>query len=263
MHPVLFEPFGFKITSFGVTLALAFFFAWMFTLRQARRTGWFAEDLIADLLIWLMVGGVLGARILYVIVHWDAAFSHDPIQVLNFRAGGLVSYGGLGGATFAGWWFTRRRKIDFLQLADMCIPGAMLGQAIGRIGCFLVADDYGKPAPPDLPWAVRFPDLEDSLLPANLRNVPLHPTQIYLLLKAAIVFFILWWLLRHRRFKGQVFCAALVLYPIARSIVEVWRGDAVERGVYLGVSTAQWLSIPIVLVGIALYLRLARRPAIS
>jgi phosphatidylglycerol---prolipoprotein diacylglyceryl transferase len=261
MHPIAFEPFGFTITSFGVMLALAFLAGWIYTGKEARRTGWFSEDLVGDLLFWLMVGGVVGARLLYVIVHWEQ-FRPDATEILNFRAGGMVSFGGFLGAFFAGWIFTRKHKVDFVQLADLCLPGALLGQAVGRIGCFLVADDYGRPAP-DLPWAVRFPDVEGSMLPHALRGQPLHPTQLYLLLKAFLCFLVLRWLLRNRQFRGQVLAAAMIVYPLGRSIVEIWRYDAVERGVYAGLSTAQWISIPLFIGGIALWFRFKNRPAVS
>lgn len=261
MHPIAFEPFGFTITSFGVMLALAFLGGWIYTGKMARKFGWFTEEVVGDLLFWLMVGGVVGARLLYVIVHWET-FRADASQILNFRAGGLVSYGGFVGAFLAGWIFTRRRKIDFVQLADLCLPGALLGQAIGRIGCFLVADDYGRPAP-DLPWAVRFPDVEGSMLPHILRNQPLHPTQLYLCLKAFLCFLILRHLLNHRAFRGQVLAAAMIVYPVGRSIVEIWRYDSVERGVFAGLSTAQWLSIPMVILGVVLWFRFRSQRATS
>lgn len=252
MYPILGEPFGFPIRAFGVMVALAFTLALWFTSREARRTKLVHPDVIGDLLLWVMAGGILGARALYVIVHWDKDFAAHPLQVLAIWKGGLVSYGGFIGAFLMGYWFCRRRKIPFLELADLCMPGTMLGQATGRIGCLLVGDDYGKVAP-DLPWAIRFPDNPDSLLPAELRGQPLHPTQIYMMLKAALIFAILAWLARRRQFTGQILFTALMLYPLLRSIVEIFRGDAVERGIYGSLSTAQWISIPTFLVGVIGY----------
>ena len=140
------------------------------------------------------------------------------------------------------------------------MPAVLLGQAIGRIGCFLVGDDYGKIAP-DLPWAVRFPDIEESLLPLHLRGEPLHPTQLYLLLQSFLIFLILSWVARRRKFRGQVLYLSMILYPIGRSICEIYRADDVERGVYFGLSTAQWFSIPIFVIGLVLFIRASRRPA--
>lgn len=262
MHPIAFDLYGFKITSFGLMLALAFLFGWMYTLRQTRRTQWFKEEDISDLLVWLMIGGVVGARVLYVIVHWSDTFAKAPLQALNFRAGGMVSYGGFIGAFLAGYIFTRRHKLDFFQLADLCLPGALLGQSIGRIGCFLVGDDYGRPAP-GLPWAVTFPKDPDSMLPRDLQGQELHPTQLYMCFKAFVCFLILRYFLLHRSFKGQVFAAALITYPLFRAIVEIYRYDSVERGVYFGLSTAQWLAIPAILFGITFWVRNSGRAATS
>ncbi|MFG0316167.1 MAG: prolipoprotein diacylglyceryl transferase [Planctomycetota bacterium JB042] len=258
MYPILGEPFGFKIRSFGVMVALAFVVALWVASRHARRTKQVDPEAIGDLLMWVMVGGILGARVLYCIVHWKDQFAHQPLEVLKIWKGGLVYYGGFLGAFVAGWFFTKKRKIDFVTLGDICMPAVFLGQAVGRIGCFLVGDDYGKPAP-DLPWAVTFPDIPESLLPQALRGIPLHPTQLYMLLQAFVIFLILAFVARRQSFRGQVFYLALILYPIGRSICEVFRGDNVERGIYHGLSTSQWISIPLFLVGIVGFTIAARR----
>lgn len=258
MYPILGEPFGIPIRSFGVMVALAFLAALIVATREARRSKLVAPEKIGDLLIWIMAGGILGARVLYVIVHWKKDFSHDPMLVFQIWKGGLVYYGGFLGAFVAGFLFTKRHHIDFITLGDICLPAAMLGQAIGRVGCFLVGDDYGRVAP-DLPWAVTFPDIKESLLPEPLRGQPLHPTQLYMLLQAFLIFVILSIVARHRRFRGQVFFLALILYPIGRSICEMYRGDFVERGMYFGVSTSQWISIPILIVGLVGFTRAYRR----
>lgn len=259
MYPILGEPFGIPIRSFGVMVALAFTAALLLATRAARRTGRVDPDAIGDLLVWVMVGGILGARVLYVIVHWPDQFAGRPLwEALAIWKGGLVSYGGFLGAFVAGWIFTRRRRIDLVTLGDVCMPAVLLGQSIGRIGCLLVGDDYGRPAP-DLPWAITFPDDPDSLLPPDLRGVPLHPTQIYMMLMAFTVFLILYVVQRRQRYRGQVFFLALVLYPIGRSICEVFRGDDLERGIYFGISTSQWISIPVCLIGLAGLIRSYRR----
>ncbi len=257
MYPILGEPFGIPIRAFGVMVALAFLAAYWWSSREARRTGKIDPEAIGDLLMWVMIGGILGARILYVIVQWKE-FADEPLLALQIWKGGLVSYGGFVGAFLSGWIFTRRRKIDYVTLGDVCMPGVLLGQAIGRIGCLLVGDDFGKRAE-GLPWAIRFPtDQPDSLLPVHLRGEPLHPTQIYMMLQAFTIFLILSWVARHQRFRGQVFYLALILYPIGRSICEIYRGDDDARGIYSGLSTAQWISIPVFLIGLTGFILAAR-----
>ena len=117
MYPILGEPFGIPIRSFGAMVALAFMMGLWAASREAKRTGRMSPEVISDLLMWLMVGGILGARVLYVIVHWKDQFAHDPMQAIFVWKGGLVYYGGLLGAIFAAWLFTRRRKINFVDLA--------------------------------------------------------------------------------------------------------------------------------------------------
>lgn len=258
MYPILGEPFGIPIRSFGVMVALAFVMGLWAATREARRTGRMSPEVISDLLMWLMVGGILGARVLYVIVHWKDQFAHDPMQAIFVWKGGLVYYGGLLGAIFAAWLFTRRRKVNFVDLADVCMPAVMLGQAIGRVGCLLVGDDYGRVAE-GLPWAITFPDIPESLLPTALRGQPLHPTQIYMMTQAFIIFLILTWVARRATFRGQVFFLGLMLYPIGRSICEIYRGDAIERGIYFGLSTSQWISIPLFIIGAIGFVRSYRR----
>lgn len=258
MYPILGEPFGIPIRSFGVMVALAFLIALIVASREARRTKLVNPEVIGDLLLWIMVGSILGARVLYVIVHWKKDFSHDPVLVFQIWKGGLVYYGGFLGAFVSGWLFTRKRKIDIVVLGDICMPAVMLAQAIGRVGCLLVGDDYGQVAP-DLPWAVTFPDIPESLLPQHLRGQPLHPTQLYMLLQAFTIFVILSIVARKKAFRGQVLFLALMLYPIGRSICEVYRGDFIERGMYFGISTSQWISLPIFVVGLIGFIRAWRR----
>lgn len=260
MYPILGEPFGIPIRSFGVMVALGFLVALWVAQWRARRLGSVSPETLADLLLWVMVGGILGARVLYVVVHWSDQFAQRPIEVLYVWKGGLVSYGGFAGAFVAGAIFARRRGLDLVALGDVCMPAVFLGQAIGRIGCFLVGDDYGKPAP-GLPWAVRFPDDPNSLLPPQLRGQPLHPTQLYMMATNLLLFVLLGLLLDRPRFRGQIFWLSLILYPIGRSICEVFRADSVERGVYFGLSTAQWISIPVFVIGVVGYLRARRRAA--
>jgi len=181
--------------------------------------------------------------------------------------GGIVYYGGFIGAFVGGWLFSRKNKVPFITLADISIPGAMLGQAVGRIGCLLVGDDYGKKTTEDLAWAIKFPTSTEpgdlfgieippnshSLLPVEMQGEWLHPAQLYMMLQAAVIFVILVWVARRKPWiEGQVLFLGLTLYPIGRSICEVFRGDHVERGVSAsGISTSQGISIPIFIIGVA------------
>jgi phosphatidylglycerol:prolipoprotein diacylglycerol transferase len=251
MHPVLVEFLGLKIGSFGVLVALGYLAGLFCTLRLAKGRG-VDPGLVNDLLLWVVVGGVLGARLLYVLVH-PSEFRASPLDVLAIWKGGLVFYGGFAGAFLLGALFLRRRKASFLDVADVCMPGAFLGLSIGRWGCFLVGDDHGRVT--GVPWAVRFPDVPGSLLPRELIGQPLHPTQIYLSINALLIFLILLAVLRHRAFRGQVLWCALALYSAGRFFIEFYRGDDDARGIVGPLSTSQWIGIPLFILGVALLWR--------
>jgi phosphatidylglycerol:prolipoprotein diacylglycerol transferase len=264
MHPVLYEIWDFPLRTYGVMLALGFLAAFIFARLQAKRAD-IDPNIIPDLLIWIFAGGILGARLLYVVIHSEE-FS-NLMDILAIWKGGQVYYGGFAGAVIAGYIFARRRKLKVLDLADLAMPAAMLGQAIGRWGCFMAGCCYGKVADPDFPLGVAFPKIEKSLIPEQCQNADLahptcylHPSQLYMSANAVILWLVLWFLLRKRRHRGLVTGATLVLYATSRSILEYWRGDAAERVETLGLSTSQWVSVPVLLFGIYLLMTLRKRP---
>lgn len=264
MHPVLYD-FGFyKLHTYGLMLALAFLAALMFCRYESRRIG-IKPVLMSDLLLWALGGGILGARILYMVIHPD-----EYTGLLSFFAiwkGGLVYYGGFIGGVAGSYLFARRNKIPFIDLCDLVTPGLMLGQAIGRWGCFMAGCCYGKEAEPGFPLGVAFPENPDSLVPRALQNPDtahpehlLHPIQLYLSINGIVLWLVLWFILRKRRYRGTVLGFFLIFYAISRSVLENFRGDAAERGFYGPLSTSQWVSVPILLLGIALLLTLKKRP---
>ena len=172
MHPILVKLGSLPISSFGVMVTLGFLVGLYLARYLGRRHG-VDPDLLSDLFSWILVGAVLGARLLYVVVHHEE-FS-NPLDIVAIWKGGLVFYGGFFGAFASGILFLRLRRPNarFFEVADVCMPAGFLGLSIGRWGCFLVGDDYGRVT--DVPWAVRFPNVEGSLLPAELIGKPLHP----------------------------------------------------------------------------------------
>ena len=269
MHPVLFKVLGYEIHSFGFMVALGFLAGDFWMRLTARKLGE-DPDKIADISLLVLLSGIVGARLLYVLVHLDE-YSSKPLEVVMIWKGGLVLYGGLIASMIAGYFLVKARRLNFLNTADVCMPCVMLGLVIGRWGCLLVGDCYGRIAS-NLPWAIRFPGQEvpglpeklipvkeGCLIPPDLLNQPLHPTQIYMSLNALLIFIILVLVLRKRRFKGQGFFLCLILYSISRGIIELFRGDNVERG-YLGpLSTSQWIGIVVVVFALYQYItRMAR-----
>lgn len=182
MYPTLFRIGDFEITSFGVLVAVgALVGLWLFGRELAR--GGLPND-ATDAAVAGVVGGLVGAKVL-----WTIEFMGDqPVIDLLFSRGGLSWFGGLLGGVGTGLWMLRRKGIPIIPALAAATPGLAVGHAIGRIGCFLVGDDYGRPS--DLPWAVAFPEG----LPPTL--VPVHPTQLYEALALSVV---AWALIRWRR----------------------------------------------------------------
>ena len=257
MHPILFNFFGIAVSSFGMMVALGLLLGLVWTHLLARSRG-LDVQVIERLFPALLFGGVLGARLLYVGLN-QGAFAGQPWRALFFWEGGLVLLGGLFGASLLALIVLMRMRQPLLRLADILTPGAFLALAVGRIGSLLVADDFGRIVtdaqgrPADAFWTIRFPDLEGSLLPYPLLDLPLHPTQLYHAVAALCIFALTSLLLRWGRLlAGQVFCLALLLYAGTRYFIENYRGDDVARGFFGPYSTSQCLCVCLVPIALLL-----------
>jgi len=224
------------LTTFGLLVALGFVAGIAFATRLARRYGSDPErdpQRIPDLAWWILLGVLGGGRLAYVLVNLPYFLEH-PGEILAFWEGGLVMYGGLILAALLGLWKVRRYGMHPWQTADYGLTAGFLGQAIGRWGCLCVGDDYGRPT--SVPWAIRVPDPlpRGSLFPEYLAGLTIHPTQIYMSLKALSLCLLGLWLLRRRRFRGQVFCVLLGGYAVLRFLIESFRFDMEARkGIFL------------------------------
>lgn len=244
------------ITSFGVMMALAFLAAYQVSRLEFDRMGKDPE-LAADLLLGALIGGIVGAKLYYVFLNWDLTVQ-DPLGMLFSRAG-LVWYGGLIGGTIGVLLMIRRRGERILPVADGLAPAVALGYAIGRIGCFLVGDDYGRPT--DSWVGVAFPDGAPPSTAGNLRegfgvsipdSIPdatvleVHPTQLYEVGLSLLIFAVLW-RLRGERPVGRIFALWLVLAGLERFAVEFFR--AKDDRFFGALTLAQLFSIGLVGLG--------------
>jgi phosphatidylglycerol:prolipoprotein diacylglycerol transferase len=254
MHPRLFtlpvfELFGrsvgpLALPTYGILLVLGMLAGLWVVTRQARKAGLMPET-ITDMAVYAIIAGLIGAKVLLLVVEWPY-YSRNPRELLSLFQSGGVFYGGLLGAIPVAFWYARRHQLDGWKTADVLAPGVVVGQAVGRIGCFMAGCCYGKPA--DVPWAVTFRDLYANRNVGTPLDTPLHPTQIYESLACFLIFAFLLWMAPRKRFHGQVVLAYVVLYAVARFIVEMFRGDAV-RGFVLGgrLSTSQFIAVLMVL----------------
>ena len=226
MYPVLFRIGSFELTSFGAMVAVAALVGvWLFRRELGRAS--LPENAI-DAAVAGVIAGLVGAKLLWVAEH----LHEEPLAQLLFSRGGLSWFGGLIGGIGAGLGVILMRRLPVVPVLSAATPALAIGHAIGRIGCFLVGDDYGRPS--NLPWAVAFPK---GLPPTD---VPVHPTQLY---EALLLVPIAWLLFRWRRRRADdafVLGWYLVLTSVLRFLIEVIR---VNERVALGLTVAQWASI--------------------
>jgi phosphatidylglycerol:prolipoprotein diacylglycerol transferase len=261
MFPVLFKIGTFTVTTFGLMMFLAFISGAWIGGKQLRRYG-LPSEYMWDLLAWCAISGIVGAKVYYLLLHWSDLMA-DPVKMLLSR-GGLVWYGGLIGGVIAFGIQVRRKKLPIATMYDGAGPAIALAYAIGRIGCFLVGDDYGRyttswvgvvfpegSAPPSTAFELR--QAGDSIplsIPDNAL-VPVHPTQLYEVALALIILAILWQLGKRRHKTGQLFAAFLFLYSIERFFIEFVRAK-LDRYVF-GLSTSQIISIALFFGSAALW----------
>lgn len=246
MYPILFRVGDFTVTSYGVLLVLAFIGAGLVVASEWRRRGWDAGD-AQDIVLAAMIGGIGGSKLYWAIAQGDE-FLADPIGTI-FTRGGFTYWGGLIGGIVCVTLWLKWRGYPLRAAVDSCALAIPIGYMLGRTGCFLVGDDYGKPT--DLPWGIAFPEGSPPT------QVPVHPTQLYEI-GMTLPIFVLLWLQRDRGYPdGFLFFEFMVLAGIERFVVEFWR---VNAKVALGLTAAQWIGIGFVLVGAAGIVWVRRNP---
>lgn len=242
MFPVLFRIGSFELTSFGAMMAVAALVGvWIFR-RELRRSN--LPETAVDAAVAGILGGLAGAKLLWVSEH----LHEEPVTQLLFSRGGLSWFGGLVGGIGAGLAVMQARRLPIVSVLAAATPALAIGHAIGRIGCFLVGDDYGRPS--RLPWAVAFPR---GLPPTTAR---VHPTQLY---EAALLIPVAWMLFRWRRDGADdrfVLGCYLIITSVLRFLIEFIR---VNERVALGLTVAQLACLGLAIVGLWLVSTARRR----
>jgi len=208
-----------------------------------------------DLGIWIIVSALVGAKAMLLIVEHDK-FGWSWNELVNlFRSAG-VFYGGLIAAVGVALFYLWRHRMPVWTVTDVFAPGIALGHVIGRLGCLAAGCCYGVPT--SRPWGITFTDPFAALNVGTPLNIPLHPTQVY---EAGAELLILVWLLaterKGRPFPGRTFWGYMLLYAISRFIIEFYRGD--ERGMIMGVSTSQFISLILAPLSVIMLVRLSRK----
>lgn len=243
MHNDLITIGGFTIHGYGLMIALGFLSAIYISYIRAGKIN-LDKEKIYDFAICAILGGIFGAKMLYVLTN-IGAIKDNPDLLLNF-ADGFVVYGGILGGFICCAVYAYARGLKFFDYFDLIMPQVFIGQGFGRIGCFLAGCCYGEHY--SGPGAITF---TGSTLAPN--GVALFPTQIV----SSVFDFSMGLLLiyisnKHKKFDGQIAALYLIIYSVGRTIIEFFRGDT-ERGFILSLSTSQFISIFILLAGIILY----------
>ncbi len=238
MYPEIIEIWGYPIYTYGVLLAVALILALFVAARLAKRDGLPSERMY-DLGLWILIGGLLGSKLLLVLLDPNAKmFSWDFV-----RSGGVYYGGFLGGLAIAAILIPIY-KLNFWKVADAFAPAVALGQFFGRQGCFAAGCCWGKAT--ELPWGVHFSDKGHEMTGVPVYDattnaaIHLHPTQLYESFAMLAVFALLYYLHKHKKFDGQIIILYMVLYPLIRFTIEFFRDD--PRGDLFGITAATGLS---------------------
>lgn len=239
-NPVAFSIFGLDIMWYAILITSGIIIATAICCLRAPSHG-LTSDQILNFVIICIPAAIIGARAYYVLFNWDY-YAGDIVKILNIRGGGLAIHGGLlvglGVAALLCYFW----KVRPLNLMDLIVPSIALGQAIGRWGNYFNSEAHGGPT--DLPWAVM------------INGQGYHPTFLYESIWCFILFIILLYIDRHRKFEGQVFLLYGILYSLERFFVEALRTDSLMIGPF---KQAQVLSLCIIIVFVICYIILHKR----
>lgn len=240
----------FNIYWYGIIIALAFLVCLLLIMREAPKHGLKKDDMV-DMFIWIIILGLIGARLYYVAFSWDE-FASDPLKIFQTRYGGLAFYGGLIGGLLGVVITSKLKKIDLLYLVDFCAVYVPLGQAIGRWGNFVNQEAFGTNT--DLPWGMFSEQTYSYLNQFGQQYAPMspvHPTFLYESLANIVIFLILHKFRKKSEKNGQVVGLYLILYGLVRFLVEGLRTDSLYVG-NSGIRVSQALSLVFILLGLVL-----------
>ena len=270
MHPRLLSFDRFVVYSFGLLMVIAFLAALWWVMRTAPRKGLPAQR-VMSLSLWLIGGGLVGAKVFKAI---RLLLLGEGWSIALLEGAGDFYGGFLGAVVVALIYFRFHPELPAWRVADLYGPALALGQAIGRIGCLMAGDDYGKPT--NVAWSITFTDPEAASIGGAPLGVPLHPVQVYESLACFGLFGLLVWLSRRRGidgereldgargFDGEIILSYALGYAACRFVIEFFRGD-VDRGFVLGglLSTSQAIALVVIVASIILIATRSRRQRTS
>jgi phosphatidylglycerol:prolipoprotein diacylglycerol transferase len=237
MNPVLIQIGPFEIRYYGLMYILAIITSIAILRKEViRKDISLTKDDIYNLVLFTVFGGIIAARIYYVIFNWDY-YSSNLKEIPAIWRGGLASHGGFIGGFIVAYLFLKSRKIPIWKISDSIVPLVILGEAFVRFGNFMNGEAHGVPT--TLPWGIVFPP--GSPAGDKFPGIPVHPTMLYQLIYNLVVFFVLWLYLRKKQFRdGFIAATGVILYSIGRFFIEGLRADSLYIGPF---RTAQLMSV--------------------
>ena len=252
VDPVIGYIAGVEVRWYSVAIMAGIVAAVIISAFEGKRKGIPSESIIS-LVPWVLVGGIIGARLFHIIDHWDY-YMANPGLIFQIQRGGLAIWGALVGGAAGALGYTRIARIKFLMLADALVPGLLVAQIIGRFGCIVNGDAYGGFT--TLPWGFIYTN-PNAMIPSNYVGIPTHPYPVYDMLWNAFVLGLVLLLFR-RRFKqeGMVLACYLGLYAVGRFFLTFFRQENV---LFWGLQEAQVVALFIFIAAIMVLLYLWRR----
>jgi len=242
LHPILFKIGSFQLPTYGVLLATALIVALYTVVRLGRREGLDTGRLI-DFSTWLIITALLGAKVLLILTQWSFYSAH-PAEIFSLstlEAGG-VFYGGFIAAAVFGVWYIRSYKLPFWRMFDVYAPAIVLGQCIGRLGCFSAGCGFGVPSHSF--WAITYTSKFAHETTGVPLGVPLFPWPLVASATLLCIYGILIWRFKHKSRDGEIFLLYMVLYGVDRFFLEFLRGDNIRGFVFNGLlSTSQFIAL--------------------
>lgn len=253
IDPVFFHLGPLQFRWYGLMYVIGFLASYFIVRNESRRRKLGMDnEAVADFIFCLAIGVVIGGRLGYVLFYDLASYLAKPLNIFAIWQGGMSFHGGLSGVAIAGFWYSRRYKLSYIQLGDMVSMATPVGLGLGRIGNFINGELYGRST--TMPWGIIFPD-------PNAGSLPRHPSQLYeSFLEGFILFFLVRFVARRFPAPGSAMLTFLGGYGLFRFIVEFFRQPDSQLGFFFGLfSMGQLLSLPLFIIALAMLIWLNRK----
>ena len=253
IDPVIFQLGGFELRWYSLAIMTGIIAAMFLAIYESRRKG-LPENEIFSLTLWVVLAGIFGARLFHVIDQWSF-YAANPSLILQFQRGGLAIWGGLAGGMVATVVYARMKHLPMGRLFDVITPGLLVAQIIGRFGCIVNGDAYGGVT--NVPWAFIYTN-PGALIPPELMGVPTHPYPVYEIIWNGLALLAIWRLRPVFKKDSLLFLSYLPIYAVGRFLLTYVRQEKIW---FWGLQEAQVIAIAIMVISIAVFIALLRKPA--